>query len=318
MASKQIPRPLSAGSLPDRRNNHTHTHPYLNQASSFYFPSNPTSRATTPSPFSRSQSLELYPQTPIALPVSDGDNSISSSAIQTWTPLALWVLTSIGFLLAITVWRTELFKALDDFSQYLKYDIYFGYSVIFTCIFITTFPPFPLYSTLIVLSGYTFGAWTGFVVSYLAALSGAVVVYLLSLHFCHGMLSDMLNRAAWMRRVVSAIEKQPTLLFLIRLAPYPYNLLNAILAAAPSLTFQTYFCCTALSLFKLIIHTWAGSAIHSFAEGTKGDGENEVVRYWTYFGLLLSIGLFGYLSYLAKKTVEKQAETEMREVGNQV
>jgi len=135
------------------------------------------------------------------------------------------------------------------------------------------------------------------------------------------MLSDMLNRAAWMRRVVSAIEKQPTLLFLIRLAPYPYNLLNAILAAAPSLTFQTYFCCTALSLFKLIIHTWAGSAIHSFAKsksGEEGEEENQVVRYWTYFGLLLSIGLFGYLSYLAKKTVEEQAEAnEMREVENQ-
>ena len=136
------------------------------------------------------------------------------------------------------------------------------------------------------------------------------------------MLTDMLKRAGWMRRVVSAIEKQPTLLFLIRLAPYPYNLLNAILAAAPSLTFKTYFCCTALSLFKLIIHTWAGSAIRNFAESAsspKDEEENHVVRYWTYFGLFLSIGLFAYLSYLAKKTVEEQADesavNEMREVA---
>jgi hypothetical protein len=50
-------------------------------------------------------------------------------------------------------------------------------------IFLTTIPPLPLYSTLIVLSGYTFGAWQGFVVSYCAALSGALIVFLLSRYF---------------------------------------------------------------------------------------------------------------------------------------
>jgi len=289
---------------------------------SFYFPS--TSRPASPNPFSgRSRSsLELYLRSPIALPPSEEeDRFFSSSRYQTWIPLVLWVLTTIGFFLGITVYREQLFQALDDFSKYLKSDLYYGYSVIFTCIFITTFPPIPLYSTLIVLSGYTFGAWTGFVISYFAALSGAVVVYLLSLHFCHAMLTDMLDRAAWMRRVLIAIDKRPTLLFLIRLAPYPYNLLNAVLAASPSLNFKTYFSCTALSLFKLIIHTSAGSAIQHFAESASSNGEedgNDLMRYWSYVGLILSIGLFGYLSYLAKKTVEEQAEEgmigEMRQV----
>ena len=116
MASKQLPYPLSlqdsATSHSDRRNNHTHHHPYLNQAPSFYFPSDPSSRATTPVPHDRPQSLELYPRSAIALPVSDEDapSNSTTSAIQTWTPLALWVLTSIGFLLAITIWRTDLFR----------------------------------------------------------------------------------------------------------------------------------------------------------------------------------------------------------------
>jgi len=294
-------------------------HPYLSRDASFSIPS------STPNPFSARSSLELYPRSPIALPPSDEDvPTPPGSRLQTWTPLVLWLLTTIGFFLAITVWRTELFQALDDFSKYLKADIYYGYSIIFTCIFITTFPPFPLYSTLIVLSGYTFGAWTGFVISYLAALSGAVVVYFVSLHYCHATLVDMLNRAAWMRRVVVAIDKRPTLLFLIRLAPYPYNLLNAVLAASPTLTFKTYFNCTALSLFKLIIHTTAGSTIHHFAESASAhaapsdDEDQELMRWWSYLGLLLSIGIFGYLSYLAKKTVEGQAEEtligEMRQV----
>jgi uncharacterized membrane protein YdjX (TVP38/TMEM64 family) len=53
--------------------------------------------------------------------------------------------------------------------------------IIFTAlIFITTIPPLPLYSTLMVLSGYTFGVWEGFVVSYVASLSGAVIVFIVS------------------------------------------------------------------------------------------------------------------------------------------
>lgn len=53
--------------------------------------------------------------------------------------------------------------------------------VIFTfLIFITTIPPLPLYSTLMVLAGYTFGVWEGFVVSYIASLSGAVIVFIVS------------------------------------------------------------------------------------------------------------------------------------------
>jgi len=130
----------------------------------------------------------------------------------------------------------------------------------------------------------------------------------------------MLNRAAWMRRVVGAIEKRPKLLFLIRLAPYPYNLLNAVLAASPSLSFKTYFTCTALSLFKLIVHTAAGSTIHQFADSTSEQAQegNDLMKWWTSLGVVLSIGIFVYLSYLAKKTVEEQSEDtligEMRQV----
>jgi hypothetical protein len=65
--------------------------------------------------------------------------------------------------------------------------------------------------------------------------------------------------------VVRAIEKRPKLLFMVRLAPYPYNVMNALLAASPTLTFKTYTLCTALSLCKVIIHTTIGASIHSFA-----------------------------------------------------
>jgi uncharacterized membrane protein YdjX (TVP38/TMEM64 family) len=58
-------------------------------------------------------------------------------------------------------------------------------------IFITTIPPLPLYSTLMVLAGYTFGVWEGFVVSYVASLSGAVVVFIVS----RTMLRDVITKS---------------------------------------------------------------------------------------------------------------------------
>jgi len=233
--------------------------------------------------------------------------------IKPWIPFILWALTSIGFLLAITLFRTELFQGLDDLSHYLRGQGFYGYLILFSCIFITTFPPLPLYSTFIILSGYTFGAWNGFVISYAAALSGAVVVYLLSRQFLYTYIEEVLNGTGWVKRVVRAIERRPQLLFLIRVAPYPYNLMNAVLAVSPTLTFKTYFVCTGLSLFKLIIHTSAGSAVKQFAEYHTSEKEEEgqsLARTWSVIGIALCVGIFLYLSYVARKAVQEEIEGE--------
>ena len=137
----------------------------------------------------------------------------------------------------------------------------------------------------------------------------------------------------YLKRVVRAIEKRPKLLFLIRLAPYPYNVMNCLLAASPTLTWQTYTLCTALSLFKLIIHTSIGSTIHSFADyhlkqkcgsgagnGTdsgagegagEGAGSDEgegspLGKISTIVGIVLCVTIFIYLSYVARKAVDDE------------
>jgi len=189
----------------------------------------------------------------------------------------------------------------------------------------------PLYSTLIILSGYTFGPWIGATISYLAALTGALTVFIISRTLLRRHISCWLNEAASMKRVVSAIEKRPKLLFLIRLAPYPYNVMNCLLAAAPSLTLRTYTVCTALSLFKVIIHTSLGASIHSFKDyhvsggnsnstssaspgsGSSTDEEQDasagsVARIWTIAGIVMCISIFVYISYVARKAVHDEIE----------
>jgi uncharacterized membrane protein YdjX (TVP38/TMEM64 family) len=185
--------------------------------------------------------------------------------------------------------------------------------VLFCLIFLTTIPPLPLYSTLIVLSGYTFGALTGAFISYCAALIGAVVVFVLSRSLLRDYIDHWLNSLPGIRRVVHAIEKRPKLLFLIRLAPYPYNVMNCLLAGSPTLTLQTYTTCTALSLFKVIIHTYIGASIHSFKNYHLPQSANEENTDWvtqlcTFLGVSLCVAVLVYLAIVARKAIDEELD----------
>ncbi|KAH9963169.1 hypothetical protein BC827DRAFT_1087732, partial [Russula dissimulans] len=237
------------------------------------------------------------------------------SIVKPWLPVLAYVSTSLGFLIAIAFWKTQVFQGLDDLSSWLKADKTFGYGVLFFLIFLTTFPPVPFYSTLIVLSGYTFGAWAGAVVSYWAALTGAFVVFVLSRYFFRGVITHWLSSTTSVKRVVRAIEKRPQLLFLIRLAPYPYNVMNCLLGASPTLTLRTYLVCTALSLFKVIIHTTLGSSIHSFAQhgssspsdgGAGTEEEHQIDFYAKIVGVILVVGVAIYIAVVARKAVNDE------------
>ena len=138
--------------------------------------------------------------------------------------------------------------------------------------------------------------------------------------------------------LLAIIPAKPHLLLLIRIAPYPYNLLNVILASSPGLSLKTYMGCTAISLLKVILHTWFGSGIHDISElhrhNSSGpnrpdlhhhhhhsnqsietmefNGNRENIKvYWTWGGLILCVVLFFYLHHVAKKAIERaQADVE--------
>lgn len=237
-----------------------------------------------------------------------------------WSPVLAYGATSLGFVLAIAFWKTEVFDGLDNLSHWLRNDEHFGYAVLFCLIFITTFPPLPLYSTLITLSGYTFGPWIGAVISYCAALSGGIVVFWLSRTFLREPISRWLTSTRALCRAVRAVERKPQLLFLVRLAPYPYNVLNALLAATPVLTMRTYVICTALSLFKVIVHTSIGAGIRSFSAKKESDVQEEEddtwSRVWTIGGILLCVALFVYISLVARRAVDDELDDELEFAGS--
>jgi len=246
-----------------------------------------------------------------------------ANCCKSWAPLILYALTSALFILAIALWKDEVFTLLDELAHFLRADPHFGHALLFVLIFLTTIPPIPLYSTLITLSGYTFGPWTGAVISYGAALTGALAVFVLSRLFLRETIARWLAATTTIKRVVRAIDRRPKLLFLIRLAPYPYNVMNALLAASPTLSLRTYTLCTALSLFKVIIHTALGASIHSFKEYHADEEEDtytaidddtdawsaqSVARLWTVLGIALCVLILVYLTIVASRAVDDELE----------
>ncbi|KII95356.1 hypothetical protein PLICRDRAFT_34203 [Plicaturopsis crispa FD-325 SS-3] len=287
--------------------------PHAHSSRSSQYPSTPTSVSGLPSPFIRAPTLgphQFYRPTqtytrPRGLRIAN--------LIKPWIPLIMYGMTSLAFLVAIAFWKEEVFARLDELAVWLRLDEQFGYAVMFLLIFLTTFPPIPLYSTLIILSGYTFGPWTGAIISYFAALTGALTVFIISRTLLRETISRWLSCTITIKRVVRAIEKRPKLLFLIRLAPYPYNVMNCLLAASPTLTLQTYTVCTALSLFKVIIHTGVGASIHSFKDYHAAEGEggaDMVARAWTVVGVVMCVAIFVYLSYVARKAVDEELDDD--------
>ncbi|KAG9017246.1 hypothetical protein FRB90_001264 [Tulasnella sp. 427] len=271
--------------------------------------------------------FQIYPQRHTSsVPTDAGTSSTCcgqsvSPRLKAWIPLGAWIATSLAFLIAIGWYKEEVFLGLEKLSDWIRNEGYEGQAILFFLIFITTFPPMPLYSTLIVLSGYCLGAWYGAVISYFAALSGAVVVFVLSRTYLRSHLAEMIASApVSIKRAIRAVEKQPKLLFLIRLSPYPYNLMNALLATS-RISFSTYTWCTALSLFKVIVHTTIGASIHKFSDyhthshsGTndgdttesgndEGDGD-DWNKIFTIFGVVLCVVVLVYLSWVARRAVD--------------
>ncbi|KAF9346843.1 hypothetical protein BGX26_001637 [Mortierella sp. AD094] len=122
-----------------------------------------------------------------------------------------------------------------------------------------------------------------------------------------------------MKSVVKAVEKRGfKLMVLIRLAPYPFNVMNALLSAT-HVPLSTFTLATAISLSKLILHVYIGSTLSSLAtlpsipsdendDGTVPNDPNSHGRNLKIvvmlISMLLGIGVGGYVWIVAKREIE--------------
>lgn len=257
--------------------------------------------------------------------VTVGQSTALPEWIRPWIPLLIWGGISLVTLVLFLIFRSPIIHALETLSVALKEMGIGGIVIMWSMIFITTFPPLSGYSTFITLSGFSFGFVQGFIISYTAALVGAIIVFLLSRAFFQSSMNTLLSKSKSLKGVVRAVEKKGfKLLFLIRLAPYPYNVLNVLLASSPHLTFKTYTIATACALPKLMFHTFLGSSLSSFSEhltgeiatdeNTSNDDNSAAARVRIISFILAAITGVGALVYLfifARRAVIEAEEEDL-------
>ncbi|KAI8594519.1 snare associated Golgi protein-domain-containing protein, partial [Dissophora ornata] len=166
--------------------------------------------------------------------------------------------------------------------------------------------------------GYVYGFLFGFAIAFSSALAGSIVCF----YFCRrrfkAQVRELMARNKNLKGVVRTVEKRGfRLLVLIRLAPYPFNIMNALLSAT-HIPLHTYALATAISLLKLTLHVYIGSTLSSLTEGDDDGGQDDgsgepknpnsghgkaVKIIVMILGVILGIGVGGYVYLVAKREI---------------
>ncbi|KAF9946433.1 hypothetical protein BGZ65_009713 [Modicella reniformis] len=161
--------------------------------------------------------------------------------------------------------HTRIFQLLETLAAYIKNLGPAGPPIIMIGLFLTAFPPMVGYSSLVTMSGYVYGFWFGLFIAYTSALLGSITCFYLCRRWFKVQVRALMAKKPSMKSVVKAVENRGfKLMLLIRLAPYPFNIINALLSAT-HIPLSTFALATAISLTKLALHVYIGSTLSSLA-----------------------------------------------------
>ncbi len=125
-----------------------------------------------------------------------------------WIPFIVWVILSIITLCIFLVYRKEILLMLEKFAHLVKSMGIGGWIIFYLMIFLTTFPLIIGYSTLVTLSGFTFGFSIGFFISYMAALTGGITVFYLSRKWFRKSVRRLLHKNRSTGAIIKAVEEK--------------------------------------------------------------------------------------------------------------
>ncbi|KAI1316045.1 hypothetical protein EDD11_010509 [Mortierella claussenii] len=217
-------------------------------------------------------------------------------------------------------YHSKIFGALEALADFIRgLGPFRGPLAIMLCLFATSFPPIIGYSSIVTMSGYVYGFLFGFVIAFSGALAGGIVCFFFCRKWFKPQVRKLMAKNKSLKSVVRTVEKRGfRLLVLIRLAPYPYNIMNALLSAThiPLLTFAL---ATGLSLLKLTLHVYIGSTLSSLTEGDDDDntknpdgtpkdpdvdhGSKRLKFVFMILGIIFGIGIGAYVWWVARQEV---------------
>ncbi|KAJ3374047.1 hypothetical protein GGF31_008263 [Allomyces arbusculus] len=208
-------------------------------------------------------------------------------------------------------YRAEIMQQSARFADFVRGHKVVGPLLLTMAIFTTMFPPIMGLSTILYLCGYIYGFPGGFAPAYLGALGGACTCFLLTHSYLRGYASRALARYPSARALRHTIDKRGLkLLILIRLAPYPSNMVNVLLATSSSISLRTFALASALTFPKYLLQIYIGSSLSTFADlvsGTHSPESHALSLAVVGCSIALGIGLTVWLWFHVQRIVKEDA-----------
>ncbi|CAG8479584.1 8303_t:CDS:2 [Paraglomus brasilianum] len=244
---------------------------------------------------------------------------IRLSPKQRWL-LALGTLLAIALVVLFFVFEEPIMKALAPLAETVRSSRY-GYFIMGGLIALSSFPPLPGYSALILVCGFIYGFPLGFVPAFAGAVIGAIGSFWLFRKALTGYVKRLLAKQGKFAALSLAVEEGGfKIIFLIRLSPFPYTYSNAFFASLHTVSFPTFLLATVLSLPKLLVHIFIGSRLGDLSSSSM-DKTSRLINYLTIFigGLLFIIAtwyVYKKTNKIAKAAAKRRSRTINEGLGN--
>jgi len=223
-------------------------------------------------------------------------------------PAVLFAAVYIASIVLFIIYRKQLIPYLLKFGDTIKGLGFGGVVIVSLCIFITSFPPIPGYGILTGLSGVIYG-WMGFFPVYVGASLGAFACFGLFRRFGFNYAQRLVEANPKVSAAVRAVEGQGfKLLFFVRLAPYPYNLMNSLFGAS-RIPFLHFAGATLITLPKLLGDVLFGANLATISDSLL---DHPTLLHWAIFAVLgmLAAGVAFWVFWVARSAVKRMEEQE--------
>jgi len=237
---------------------------------------------------------------------TDDEEAESQLRWSTMLPILVFVVIYLLILCLFAFNRQKLMPQLKLFTQWVRGYGFIGYVINALIVVCTCFPPVPAYGLTAVLCGIVYG-WLGFFPFYIGAILGADLVFWVFRRYSQGYAHRLMIEHPRVAAVVWAVERKGLkLLFLIRLAPYPFSLMNAILAGS-QITFLQFHMATMLTVPKLAVNVGLGAHMMDIADFF----DHPNIQGWSMFILFSVVAavVFVYVAWIGLKEI-RQLEKE--------
>eukprot|EP01134_Creolimax_fragrantissima_P006829 CFRG6829T1 len=202
------------------------------------------------------------------------------------------VVVSLAVLIVSFFFKSTLLKHLKEFAEFIRNCGFLGIFLSWALIVLTSIPPMFGYSWIVVICGYVYG-YDGFLIAYVGALCGAFVAFSGGRWLFKEQVERWMIGSSKLTAIAATIsEADFKLLVLIRVAPYPFTVLN-VLFAVTDIPLGRFMWATAISLFKLVIHISIGISLSSLDTKERSTSPGEFAL------LIFGAGLTIYLTYYA-------------------